>query len=1845
MKIASTLRFMVGLVLLFTTVAIAQEKAIQLKSFDTGSLELEFKAQSFNFVEVETEQGLMFLPQMQGASPLLIKGAPDLQKYACSYIIPKAQNTELRVVNSVFKDYRVEVAPSKGDLLRNIDPSTVKRSFGDAYQVDAFFPSKIIDAQEPHIVRDFNAQALWVYPFQYNPVTKTLRVYESMTIEVQYEGKISNPSVVDAEFKSIYESLFLNYDQVASSVNQVSNPNMLIISHADYMSAMEPFMDWKTQKGISNEIIDIASIGGEEELKTYISNYFSENGLTYVLFVGDHQHIPAYNHSSGYSDNYYGYIEGDDSYPEVFVGRFSAESIADVTVQVDRVLQYEKTPAQSNKYGIGIGVGSAEGPGDDGEYDYEHLRNIRDTLMGYTYHTVFELYDGSQGGIDSEGNPTSSDVHALVDEGLGIINYTGHGSDNSCASSGYNSTFVNTLTNMEVHPFFWSVACVNGNFTGTTCFAESWLRASYEGKPTGAIGTMMSTINQSWAPPMCGQDAMNEALVATSISGVHRSFGSLSMNGCMVMNDIYGSGGATMTDTWTCFGDPSVIVRSDNPVNIEVASNEVIPVGSTSYEVTCSTEGAEVVLSSNEGIISTALVQGGIANLSFEALNQVENLTLTVNAFNAIPIQDEVSVMVLEGPWLVVSDYIINDTDGVASYGESFPLHFTIQNIGNQASDESYVNVTSGSSLINIASFESAVPPLYPGESYTYSSDELLLTVAQSISDGELAVVDFDLLSGSNEWESNLSLTLNAPLLEIESIEGDLEFGQSNTVIMNLINSGSAPLVLGSITANIENEWASVITSNTEIINLQPGETFQIDLDIYVAENAPANTTTTTNILVADDALIQPLSFNMLTPMCLNTDIAVDVTIVTDTWGSETSWELITTEGLILAESALGAYDASTLYITNVCSQEGSLLTFNLYDSYGDGITSTEGFNIEVCGNEVVSNSNFESEFNTSFLVSCNIEIVGCSNETASNFNPEATYDDGSCVYPLECDSQNSLSLYMHDSYGDGWNGNTIEIYTVDESLILTTTLEDGLEGLYEFCVSDGCYIINTTDIGSYDDEVSWDLLQGTDTIASGLSPSSISITLNSECYFVDGCTNILACNYNELANVDNGTCTYAPSYFDCDGTCISDVDSDGYCDELEIYGCTDQDAVNYDADATEEDNTCVYSSDCGANFLMLNMYDSFGDGWNGNLLTIISEIGDTLHSVSLAEGTSASETYCLTDGCYQFNTNDIGGWPYEVSWDLLDTNSNILLSGAAPSSFILTLGDITCNYSGCTNETALNYNPIATEDDGSCVYDDCICVDLWDPVCGSNGITYGNSCEADCDGIDYVLGECSSIVYGCPDADASNYNPNATVDDGSCNYGTQNPWEIILTGSNHTIVVDQDVQLLIDESPVSDGDWIGVFYVGVTGNLQCAGSIMWDGQTNAIAAQGDDATTNELDGLAEGEEFIWLIWDASEDLVYPANATYLNTMPNTNFYTTNGISALLTLESAPAVTEQVIDLNLGWNLFSSYMLTSNMDLAAMVAPIFNDVIIVKDNTGLAYLPDWQFNGIGNMQVGQGYQIKMIEANSFIVEGDYMVPEENPITLYEGWNMFGALRLEASNVSAVFEEIEEHVVIVKDEEGLAYLPDWNFNGIGEIIPGKAYQAKLLTTQILQYLSNDASYRTSSIEVTANEVSHYAKVVATDNNMTVIIEDASWDVIPAEGSEVAAYDAKGNLIGSALYTSPLTVLTVWGDDAMTSTKDGLSTSEVASFELWTKETTASFEVTEWVEGSSAYSVDGINVAGTITTNVVAETLTADRVLVKVINVLGQEVENVEAELFEGKVLFNVYNDGSVEKVVK
>ena len=82
---------------------------------------------------------------------------------------------------------------------------------------------------------------------------------------------------------------------------------------------------------------------------------------------------------------------------------------------------------------------------------------------------------------------------------------------------------------------------------------------------------------------------------------------------------------------------------------------------------------------------------------------------------------------------------------------------------------------------------------------------------------------------------------------------------------------------------------------------------------------------------------------------------------------------------------------------------------------------------------------------------------------------------------------------------------------------------------------------------------------------------------------FISGCTDINACNYDADATIECNCCNYADSGYDCDGNCLNDLNNNGICDELEeiVFGCTDIFACNFDDLATDDDGSCWYAEDC----------------------------------------------------------------------------------------------------------------------------------------------------------------------------------------------------------------------------------------------------------------------------------------------------------------------------------------------------------------------------------------------------------------------------------------------------------------------------------------------------------------------------------------------------------------------------------------------------------------------------------------------------------------------------------------
>jgi len=637
---------------------------ISVEGDETGWTAINYAVDEFSRQEIPIGGANYWKVLLGSEANILEKGMPDLPVISRSLIVPDDAKMAVRVVDGEYRVLSgVFVAPSKGNLYRDVNPADVPFEFGDVYERDAWYPEEIVELGDPYILRDYRGQVMRVSPFQYNPVRNELRVFSRLSIEAYPDG-ISTVNVperrgplaaIDSEFKRIYEKHFLNFGPNVAYYTPVEEQgNLLVITYDGFQTAMGEFVSWKNMKGVPTEMVPLSLVGNNEsDIKDYIVDYYNSKGLTHVLLIGDIQQMPTFHFNfsgeQGASDPNYSYILGNDHYPDLFVGRFSAQTTSEVITMIRRSIEYERTPqAGAGWYHQGVGIGSNEGPGDDGEDDWEHMRNIRTDLMGYTYTAVDELYDGSHGGADASGNPTATMMSNSVNAGRSVINYCGHGWSGGWGTTGFSTGNVNGLANDNMLPFIWSVACNNGSFDDVgACFAEAWLRATRNGEPIGAVGAFMSSILQSWSPPMEGQDEMNAILTESYQNNIKRTYGGISFNGCMSMNDKYGGAGNEMTDTWHVFGDPSLEVRTDTPGNLTVVHGPMISIGSNGFEIEVpGVEGALCALSRDSQLLGSGQSNGAgraIIHLE-EPLAAAGDLDLVVTAYNMIPYETTIGV-------------------------------------------------------------------------------------------------------------------------------------------------------------------------------------------------------------------------------------------------------------------------------------------------------------------------------------------------------------------------------------------------------------------------------------------------------------------------------------------------------------------------------------------------------------------------------------------------------------------------------------------------------------------------------------------------------------------------------------------------------------------------------------------------------------------------------------------------------------------------------------------------------------------------------------------------------------------------------------------------------------------------------------------------------------------------------------------------------------------------------------------------------------------------------------------------------------------------------------------------
>ncbi len=798
-----------------------QEGRVEVVSEGGGRTRLVFEFPGYEVEEVEAGGRRCVRVWVPGMAPTLERGEPEVPIWTSSVIVPDRGRVSVRVVGSEWEERAtLPVVPSKGNLYRTVDPATVPYEFGDVYGEDRWVPEAEVEAGAPFILRDFRGVTIEVHPVRYNGVRGKVRVLRRMEVEVVTEGEGGENELVRVnegvarEFEGVYRGVFANLREQRYAMNERAG-RMLIIAADAYYDGMGEFVTWKREKGIDTKLVRYSEIGGvgATAVKNYIQGEYNAGGLVFVLLVGDVEHIPSLTYAGGEADPMYALVAGNDVYPDLFVSRFSVQSAADLSTQVQRSVWYERTPtAMVEWYHKATGIASNEG----NPPDYQWMNGFRAKLLNYTYTEMDQIY---------APNATAAMVTNALNNGRSLVLYMGHGTTTSWVTTGFSNSNVNGLSNYWMLPVIHSVACVNGDFSVTTCFGEAWLRAQGGGQPKGALAAYMSSINQSWVPPQYGQQGFVDSLV----NDRYNTVGGTLFGGSVAMLLQYNGGSAAteIFNTWIIFGDCSVQMRTDSPSPMVATYPGAVLVGASQIPVTVAGEsGALVGISANGQYLGSGYTDGaGMVTVNLvEPLMVPGTVKVTVTAYNKVPVEGTIEVVPPSGPYVIYEGSTVLG-DGQADVGEVVELNVRLKNVGVETAYGVQGAVSTTVGEVTVTEGTGWYGDIAPGA----TADPAAPYVIEVGSIADNTVVPFGLVitSGAHVWTGAFGITVHAPVLTLAGWQVDDASGNGNGrpdpgetigLVIRVQNGGSGAATGTQLTLSESDPYLTISGSPSQLL-------------------------------------------------------------------------------------------------------------------------------------------------------------------------------------------------------------------------------------------------------------------------------------------------------------------------------------------------------------------------------------------------------------------------------------------------------------------------------------------------------------------------------------------------------------------------------------------------------------------------------------------------------------------------------------------------------------------------------------------------------------------------------------------------------------------------------------------------------------------------------------------------------------------------------------------------------------------------------------------------------------------------------------------------------------------
>ena len=678
----------------------------------------------------------------------------------------------------------------------------------DVYSGNDYYVQAKVTVSEPMQMRGHRVVLVSFWPVSYNPVTGDIKTITKAKISLKLSGSdIAKTQAVINKLKSsiydgILESTLINYSQYETAVKSApALPiNELIIVGDQYYDALQPLVNWDTQKGYRVFVTKTSEIPGGADtahIRQYIkSQYDGETPPDFLLIVGDVDVVPAYITSSvdrPATDLYYSTMSGTDYLPDLYVSRIS---VADTTQLHNYIVKY-------------LGYQQGQWTADYSWMQKAYLTASNDV----TYHNLAEATDNycialaRTRGMDCDSlyayYGTGTPVADALNQGRSIVTYTGHGAVTYWDGPSFYQASVNALTNANKYPLVTSFACLTGQFTYSECFGETWIRAADK----GAMAFWGSSVTSYWDEDDILQRRMYDAFLDSGYAWISGMTVKAKLDYFKYWQD--GPMTKRYFEMYNILGNGAVDLYTQQPLTMDVIHQTNVPFGPATVDVNVSADGpvqnalACLTLKSNGAILATEYTDAlGNASLDIVTLS-LDSINISVTAHNCVPYSGQIN-LISNGPCVLYYKHYLVDSSGngdaVANPGEAIDLPLWVKNYGNTISIGTVKSILrTASPLAVITDSLHNFGLIYAGDSMQYTTG-YHFNVSPACTNGTVIPFTLECHDTENSWTSTLSVKISAPklLYSAHSIidpapsnnNGFVEPGETDSIRITLENQG-----------------------------------------------------------------------------------------------------------------------------------------------------------------------------------------------------------------------------------------------------------------------------------------------------------------------------------------------------------------------------------------------------------------------------------------------------------------------------------------------------------------------------------------------------------------------------------------------------------------------------------------------------------------------------------------------------------------------------------------------------------------------------------------------------------------------------------------------------------------------------------------------------------------------------------------------------------------------------------------------------------------------------------------------------------------------------------------------